>query len=169
MARTTTRRHMSGAVVAAVALLVLSACGGTDGDSVASAGGQENPRTPRRTRTASRWTRTSRRSGFAGCMRDNGVEMPDPGPGQQGMNEAWQAVAGDYERATLEQAIAACQDLIPQYPGQEEHGSDDWQLAVAECLREQGLDVSDDVFDDIHSGEIDQDELAAMEECRNAI
>jgi hypothetical protein len=70
----------------------------------------------------------------------------------------------------VEQAIAACQDFVPQYPGQAEHGSDEWQLALAECLREQGLDVSDDVFNDLHSGEIDQDELAAaMEECRNVM
>jgi hypothetical protein len=43
-------------------------------------------------------------------------------------------------------------------------------LDLAECLREQGLDVSDDPFDDAHSGAIDQGEFGlAMEECRGVM
>jgi hypothetical protein len=160
----------AGATVAAAAVLILAACGDSGGDGVASAGGEQNPANPAETATAVPQDPDAQALAFAGCMRDNGVDMPDPGPGQEGMNQAWQAIAGNYDQATLDQAVAACQDLIPQYPGQEDHGSDEWQLALAECLREQGLDVSDNVFDDLHSGQIDQDELAAaMEACRNVI
>ena len=106
---------------------------------------------------------------FAECVRDNGVDMPDPGPGQQGLIDAFQAVARDYDRATLEQALTACQDLMPQY-AQEHPTGDDWQLDLAECLREQGLDVSDTPFEDAHSGAIDVNEFsAAMEVCRNVM
>ena len=106
---------------------------------------------------------------FAECVRDNGVEMPDPGPGQQGLIDAFQAVARDYDRATLEQALTACQDLMPQY-AQEHPAGDDWMLALAECLREQGLDVSDNPFQEAHSGAIDVNEFsAAMEVCRNVL
>ena len=95
--------------------------------------------------------------------------MPDPGPGQQGLIDAFQAVARDYDRATLEQALTACQDLMPQY-AQEHPTGDDWQLDLAECLREQGLDVSDTPFEDAHSGAIDVNEFsAAMEVCRNVM
>jgi hypothetical protein len=106
---------------------------------------------------------------FAECVRDKGVDMPDPGPGQQGLIDAFQAVARNYDRATLEQALAACQNLMPQY-AQEHPTGDDWQLDLAECLREQGLDVSDTPFEDAHSGAVDVNEFAAaMEVCRNEL
>jgi len=106
---------------------------------------------------------------FAGCVRDNGVDMPDPGPGQQGLVDAFRAVSGNYDQATLEQALAACQNLMPQY-AQEHPTGDDWMLELAECLREQGLDVSDNPFNEAHSGAIDVNEFsAAMEVCRNEL
>ncbi|MPZ74507.1 MAG: hypothetical protein GEU74_15005 [Nitriliruptorales bacterium] len=106
---------------------------------------------------------------FAECVRDNGVDMPDPGPGQQGLIDAFRAIERDYDRATLNQALSACQDLMPQY-GQEHPTGDDWQLDLAECLRKQGLDVSDTPFEDAHSGAIDVNEFAAaMEVCRNEL
>jgi hypothetical protein len=170
MTHTTLWRRAGGTVAAAAAVLILSACGGSGGDGVASAGGEQNAANPAETGPAVPQDPDAQALDFAGCMRENGVDMPDPGPGQQGMSQAWQSIAGNHDRATLDQAVAACQEFIPQYPGQEDHGTDEWQLALAECLREQGLDVSDNVFNDLHSGQIDQDELAAaMEACRNVI
>jgi hypothetical protein len=102
-------------------------------------------------------------------VRENGVDMPDPGPGQQGLVDAFQAVSGDYDRATVQQALAACQDLMPQYPQAHPTG-DDWMLVLAECLREQGLDVSDNPFEDAHSGAVDVNEFTkAMEACRDVV
>jgi hypothetical protein len=107
---------------------------------------------------------------FAECVRDNGVDMPDPAPGQQGLIDALRAVARDYDRATLEQALIACQDLMPQYAQQEHPTGDDFMLDLTECLREQGLEVSDNPFEDAHSGAIDVNEFsAAMEVCRNVL
>jgi hypothetical protein len=168
MTRTSARRRMLGAV-AVVALMILSACSGSDGDDVASAGGEENPANPAATEDAAPLDEDAQALVFAECVRDNGVDMPDPGPGQQGLVDAFRAVAGDYDRATLRQALSACQDLMPQY-AQEQHADDDWQLQLAECLREQGLEVSDNPFEDAHSGAIDQNEFAAaMEVCRDVL
>jgi hypothetical protein len=169
MTRTTARSRAFGAAAAAVALLVLSACGGAAaGGEVASAGGDANTADPSETGDTAPLDEDEQALVFAECMRDNGVDMPDPGPGQQGLGEAFQAVAGNYDRATLDQAIAACEDLIPQY-AQEEHG-DDLMLELADCLREQGLDVSDNPFSDMHGGDIDQNELtAAMEVCNDVL
>jgi hypothetical protein len=144
----------------AVALLVLSACGGSaDADGDTARGGESESESP-----------DAQALEFAGCMRDNGVDMPDPGPGQEGLADALQAVAGDFAGTALEEAVSACQDLLPQYAS-EAHGDDDEvMLDLAECLREQGLDVSDNPFDDAHAGDIDQDEFrAAMEECRGVM
>jgi hypothetical protein len=107
---------------------------------------------------------------FAECVRDNGVDMPDPGPGQQGLVDAFRAVAGNYDRATLEQALTACEGLLPQYAQEQHPTGDDFLLELAECLREQGLDVSDNPFEDAHSGAIDINEFtAAMGVCRDVL
>lgn len=166
-----TRTTAFGAVAAVAVVLALSACGGTgEGDGVASAGGEQNVAKPAETESSAPLDADAQALVFAGCVRDNGVDMPDPGPGRQGLVDAFQAVSGDYDRATLEQALTACQDLLPQYPQEEHPEGDDWMLALAECLREQGLDVSDNPFEDAHSGAIDVNEFsAAMEVCRDVV
>jgi hypothetical protein len=172
-----TARRLTFAAVAAVAaaaavaaILVLSAGGGTaENDGVASAGGAESAAKPVETEKSAPLDPDAQALVFAECVRDNGVDMPDPGPGQQGLVDAFEAVSADYDQATLEQALAACQDLMPQYP-QEHPTGDDWMLALAECLREQGLDVSDNPFQDAHSGAVDVNEFTkAMEVCRDVL
>jgi hypothetical protein len=156
MTSTAASQRTFRAVVALVALAVLSACGGGDGDGVASAGGSEqNP--------------DAQALVFAECMRENGVDMPDPGPGPEGLGEAFRAIAGDYDQAILDQALSACEDRMPEYASEEQH-EEGWELELAECLREQGLDVSDNPFDDAHSGKIDVNEFTeAMEVCRDVL
>ena len=106
---------------------------------------------------------------WAGCMRDNGIDIPDPGPGQQGFNDAFRAVADKYDQQTMRRALSVCENLMPQYASEEQH-QEGWELELAECLREQGVDVSDDPFGDAHRGDIDMGEFsAAMEECRDVM
>ncbi|MGH9247268.1 MAG: hypothetical protein ACRD29_23730 [Acidimicrobiales bacterium] len=169
ISRTMARQRTLGGV-AAVALLVLSACsGGGDGDGVASAGGDPAPANASATEDSAPRDPDAQALVFAECMRDNGIDMPDPGPGQQGLSAAFQAVAGGYHDEAVQQAIAACQDLMPQYESGD-HSGDDWMLELAECLREQGLDVSDNPFEEAHSGAIDVGEFsAAMEICRDEL
>lgn len=159
------------AVVAVAAVAAVLALGGTaESDGVASAGGEQNAAKPAATENSAPLDADAQALAFAGCVRDNGVDMPDPGPGRQGLVDAYQAVAANHDQATLGQALTACQDLQPQYPQEQElhEGAD--MLALAECLREQGLDVSDNPFQDAHSGGIDVNEFsAAMEVCRDAL
>jgi hypothetical protein len=137
---------------------------------VASAGGDENPANPVEAEDAAPLDEDSQALVYAECMRDNGIDMPDPGPGRPGLVDALQEVSGDYDRASMRQALSACENLMPQYASDEQHGDDDWQLDLAECLREQGLDVSDTPFEDAHSGAIDVNEFAAaMEVCREVL
>jgi len=165
-----TRRRPLSAVAVAAALLLLSACGAAESDGVASAGGDENPAKPPAAEQAAPLDEDAQALVYAECMRDNGVDMPDPGPGRRGLVDALQAVAGSYDRATMRQALSAWEDLMPQYASEEQHADEDWQLALAECLREQGLDVSDTPFEDAHSGAIDVNEFsAAMEVCRDVL
>jgi hypothetical protein len=160
-----------GVAAVCVALLTVSACssGAADRDEVASAGDEASGASPAGTEGTAALDEGAQALRFAECMRDNGVDMPDPGPGQQGLADAFQAVAGDYDRATLRRAIAACEGLMPQYASDEQH-TEGWELDLAECLRDQGLEVSDQPFDDAHSGAVDVNEFsAAMEVCREVL
>jgi hypothetical protein len=169
MTRTSIRLRGLAVVAAVVAVLAVSACGEAQGDEVASAGGEQNAPNPAQTWDTAQSDPDTQALLFAQCMRDNGVDMPDPAPGQQGLIDAFQSIAGNYDRSTLEQAIAACQSQMPQYAEEQQH-SNETMLALAECLREQGLDVSDNPFDDAHSGAVDQNEfIKAMEVCRDVL
>jgi hypothetical protein len=104
-------------------------------------------------------------------MRDNGVDMPDPGPGQDGFFDAFHTLLGRYDQATLQEAVDTCSNFFPTYAGGAAHGqNDEALLALADCLREQGLDVSDNLFEDEALGDIDPDQLrAALDECREVL
>jgi hypothetical protein len=150
MTRTIARRRTFGAV-AAVVLLVLSACGGAAGD------------TPPPDADAQALA-------FAQCMRDNGVvDFPDPAPGQE-LSQAFQHQDVQAEdQATIDRATAACEDLLPQQEHEGGHDAEreETELALAECLRAQGLDVPDDLGGLSHDA--DDELLAAMEKCRDEI
>ena len=154
MTARTARRRTFGAVAAVLIALVLSACGGAIHGAGDTAPLDED----------------AQALAFAQCMRDNGVDMPDPGPGQEGFREAFQHEdVQDEDQEIIEKATAACEDLLPQ--GEHEGGHDqqreEVELKLAECLREQGVDVPDNLFAGGGLHDIDDDELrAAMEECR---
>jgi hypothetical protein len=157
--------------VAVVALLALSACRSkAEGDGVASAGGEATPASEDGAQEP--LDEEVRALAFAECMRGNGVDMPDPAPGQGGLSEAFHGIQEDYDQATIDEAIAACQDLLPQraHEGGHDAARDEVELALAECLREQGLEVPDNLFEGGGLHDVEDDELrAAMEECRDVV
>lgn len=165
-------RGTFGAVAAVAALLlVLSACGGgAEGGDVASAGGDANP-TPEDSEQGP-LDEEVQALAFAECMRGNGVDMPDPAPGQGGLSDAFHEAEDNYDQATIEEALAACEDLLPQRAHEGGHDAErsEVELALAECLREQGLDVPDNLFGGGRLHDVEDDELrAAMEECRDVL
>jgi len=157
--------------VAVVTLLALSACRGqAEGDGVASAGGDANPAAEDTEQET--MDEEVRALAFAECMRGNGVDMPDPAPGQGGLSEAFHGIQENYDQATIDEALAACQDLLPQraHEGGHDAARDEVELALAECLREQGLEVPDNLFEGGGLHDVEDDELrAVMEECRDVV
>jgi hypothetical protein len=163
----TARLRAIAPVVALAAMLAVGACGGSDDGGVASAGGGDTAADDPAEDEAGP---DDQGIAFAECARENGVDMPDP-VGENGLIEALQSVRAEYDQETLREALEACQDLLPVQPG--ESGDrpeldEETQLELAECLRDHGLDVPDNLFEQGLPDDIDRDDLlGAMDECRD--
>ncbi|MBB5136625.1 hypothetical protein HNP84_006376 [Thermocatellispora tengchongensis] len=121
-------------LIPAAALLVLTACGQggedrTAGTAVPAEGADGG----------SRQGDAAFQEGllkYARCMRENGVDMPDPQGGVAQMPKAPADV--------LEKAQKACEKLRPVAPGAPDaEARHQRNVALARCLREKGIDVPD--------------------------
>ena len=57
---------------------------------------------------------------FARCMREHGIDMPDPGEGGMIFNVGGPGEDGSFDKDTFEAAQEACQDLLPGRLGGED-------------------------------------------------
>jgi len=187
----------------ALAALVLAACGsggGDDADGVASLGSGDETTTTDGDSGGGGGGRTGDDAEFqdamleyAQCMRDEGIDFPDPEFSGEGgafsvMGPSDGGPPTEADEAEMEAADEACRpiledvrDSMPQPSPEEQAEMQDEMLAFAECMREQGIDWPDPVFDDdegglrvrVGSGEgndggpdpRDPDVQDAMEEC----
>lgn len=93
---------------------------------------------------------------FAACMRDHGVDMPDPevdADGGVSINIGAGGLGGD-NRDTVDAAMDECSDLMPPPGSIEGRGGfdpiemQDQMLEFAQCMRDEGIDIDDPDFSD---------------------
>jgi len=128
--RAITAAAARGGAGALLALGLLTGCGTAGGDREDRAGGGAQSEEERLQEAQLE---------FARCMRDNGVDVEDPGG-----DGAVAALEMDDE---TEKALEVCEEKVPMdefQPSEEElaemHERD---LELAECLRGEGMDVED--------------------------
>ena len=151
------RRRRMFLVPAVLALcLVAVACGGSSGDGgsgVASAG--EGKATNTGDKGKKKTDPQQAGLDFARCMRERGVDVPDPkgGDGFVMVGPAPGQAAGDLggaPPADFEEAEKACrhhlEGLIPEGGGQIDPKEQDRALAFAKCMREHGVNMPDPDF-----------------------
>jgi hypothetical protein len=85
---------------------------------------------------------------FAQCMRENGVDMPDPEPGGGLMLRAG---PGD-DPAAIERAQEKCRKHLedvrpPEMSDEQQAEFRERALAFARCMREEGIDMPDPTFE----------------------
>jgi hypothetical protein len=116
---------------------------------------------------------------FAECMRENGVNIPDPQIDEDGRLSFAQGLGGiDPNDPDVEAAFEACQEELPdigqaiEFDPDQEAALADAQLEFARCMRENGVDIPDPTGDGFTIGPDsgidpnDPDVQAAFEECR---
>ncbi len=88
---------------------------------------------------------------FAACMRENGVDMDDPGFGVDGGRLGFGRGDGettfDQQSSEFVSAMEACGDMLeslrPELDPAEQAERAEQRLEMARCLRESGWDVAD--------------------------
>jgi hypothetical protein len=157
-----------GAACAALAALSLAACGGGE-----ASGSSDSDRTSFR----------DAQLAFAKCMRENGVNVPDPKPGERGRFRLELKAESDADREKTKQAMDKCQKHLdavkpPELSEEQQAELRDWALKQARCMRRKGIDVPDPQFEG--KGGVtqripksldvtDQEVRAAEEACRREV
>jgi hypothetical protein len=134
-------------------VLALAACGGSpDGDRVASlSGGGATRTTNGAAKTAAKDPQQAALD-FAKCMREHGIDMPDPQVDEQGRVRVRVGGPGGGARPDpkkLDEAQKACGHLMGggDGPGQIDPEERDAMVAFARCMREHDIDMPDPTGD----------------------
>jgi hypothetical protein len=133
------------AAVVLLAGLALAACGEDDPAASPAAGGDSGD-------GATQQERRDAAVAFAECMRENGVDMPDPQFDENGGMQLRMPPGNDEE--AVEAAQEECQEHLRSVRGgaapseAQQAEMRERALAFAECMRENGVDFPDPQFEE---------------------
>jgi hypothetical protein len=141
------RPRLAGLVGAVVALtLAVAACsGGGKANGVASLSGANKPTAT----TSASGSHDDRQMAlaFARCMRQHGIDMPDPKFNGNGVSQEFSARRGGKgpDDPKFKAAQQACQKYLPNggQPTKPNPQEQQQLLAFARCMRQHGIDVPD--------------------------
>ncbi|SDU59667.1 hypothetical protein [Jiangella alkaliphila] len=142
MTRSTRRGIRLLPVIALLLTVTLTACGSDDGDDDVSAAGTGDSTSDSGGGSGGGETDPEQAElDFYECMRENGVDMPDPDPGQPGIQ--LQVPPG------AEAAMEECRSLLPNGGDMAQTDADDLESlrAFTACMRENGIDMPDPAAD----------------------
>ena len=179
------KRQLIAALLGAALLsLVASSCGsGDEGDPQVASLGDAAAATTTTTSTTVRDPEEAALS-FARCMREHGIDVPDPDSSGRLTIRGPLRVAGragrgsDAQRKKFDDAQKACQDKLgasgPRQLSEEDRAAmQDAMLAYARCMRGEGIDFPDPDFSGkaggfvMKAGRADDEKFkAADEKCR---
>ena len=84
---------------------------------------------------------------FAGCMRDNGIDFPDPQFGVGGAFSADGFGSLDFFSSEFLDAVQACESFLaalqPELDPEEQREQIEQQVLWAQCMRDSGFDIPD--------------------------
>jgi hypothetical protein len=164
---------MKRTLFAIVLALALSGCTTDNGEGVASVSGtgaaqqSANPSQP----AADPEERVRQ---FVACLRDQGLDVPDPDPGDENGKSVLRFDDAGIDKATFNAAMEKCQQYLPQ--GEENHQMTpeeiELQRAFAQCMRNNGYpqfpdpDPQDGQFKNLEIDKNDTNVRATVDKCR---
>ena len=134
------------AVAALGAALLLAGCGAKpdDGSKVASISTPPKTGGPTAADNSGKSDEDKMRD-FAKCMREHGVDMPDPKPAGDGKGMSVAIQGTDADNGKLDGAQKACKHLMPNGGEMKPMSAEELDKArkEAKCMREHGVDMPD--------------------------
>lgn len=124
-------------VLGGALLLALAGCAPGQDEGIASAGGTSSAE-----REAAQVSDEEQAREFAECMREHGIDLPDPRPdGNGGFDWGVGAAGIELDDPAFREALAACRDELP---GGGREFLDDPQVQAqlrefAQCMRDNGM------------------------------
>ncbi|GGO08310.1 hypothetical protein [Microbispora bryophytorum] len=149
--------------------LALAGCGAAPADDgIASAGGATSGGGATAGPSASAPVdRQEAQLKFAQCMREHGVDIPDPGP-----DGRVRIIGKKGDEALMEKAMQACRHFMKDAVGDKLGGDDpqarDRMVKFAQCMREHGIDMPDPAPGQGIQVKIKRGQEKAMEEAQKA-
>ena len=143
--------HIIRMGLAVLAIATLAACSGAAANpsGVASLGSQ-SPDPAESAEPEASMDPEEAALAFAECMREHGVDMPDPQVGGNGeFRVTVNGGPGSLDMEEMQAAQEACQDLMPGPLGEPREltaEEKDAMLGFAQCMRDNGIDMPDPEF-----------------------
>jgi hypothetical protein len=142
------RKRPMAALVAGAVLVLVAACGGggDDGDKVASISSPPSSGNAGDGKNADNASDEDKMREFAKCMREHGIDMPDPQVDGDGKGRiSIGGGPGQIDEKKMKDANEACRKLLPnggemKPPSAEEL---DKMRKEAKCMRDHGIDFPD--------------------------
>lgn len=136
--------RLRAAIAVAAGVVLVAGCSSDSDPQVATiSGGDTQPEA-----SASPSSSSDGGLAFASCMRDNGIDVPDPDP-DGGFDQRGEADI-DIEDPKFRTALDDCRDLLPADNPLTRNFNSAQQSAILKlvsCLRKNGVDVPDPQFD----------------------
>ncbi|MFF7013154.1 hypothetical protein ACFY9Y_31275 [Streptomyces fimicarius] len=134
-ARSRGRSLAAACALAAALALTATACSGGDGGT--KDGGSAS---------GSKKTKEDQALEHRKCLREQGLDIPEPKPGQDGVGITIDG--GSLSKKEMEKAFKACEDkAVGGGPKELTQAEKDKMVAFARCMRKNGFDMPDPKFD----------------------
>ncbi|WP_097886904.1 hypothetical protein [Streptomyces sp. st140] len=134
-ARSRGRSLAAACALAAALALTATACSG-DGGGTKDGGSASD----------SKKTKEDQALEHRKCLREQGLDIPEPKPGENGMGVTIDG--GSMGKEKMEKAFKACEDkAVGGGPREMTQAEKDKAVAYARCMRQNGFDMPDPKFD----------------------
>ncbi|MFD4589351.1 hypothetical protein [Streptomyces rubiginosohelvolus] len=134
-ARSRGRSLAAACALAAALALTATACSG-DGGGTKDGGSA----------SGSKKTKEDQALEHRKCLREQGLDIPEPKPGENGMGVTIDG--GSMDKEKMEKAFKACEDkAVGGGPKELTQAEKDKLVAYARCMRQNGFDMPDPKFD----------------------
>ncbi|WP_405550245.1 hypothetical protein OG215_35750 [Streptomyces globisporus] len=134
-ARSRGRSLAAACALAAALALTATACSG-DGDGTKDGGSA----------SGTKKTKEDQALEHRKCLREQGLDIPEPKPGENGMGVTIDG--GSMGKEKMEKAFKACEDkAVGGGPKELSQAEKDKMVAFARCMRKNGFDMPDPKFD----------------------